>query len=142
MIARNEVASDIGNDLGQTVLKRKAKVSYDCGHLGFHNWNMAERLTDTEEKLAFIRRVRTARLARFGDEGQKPICVILGVPQSTYKQYEKRTPLPHRYIPKFCAATGVSLEWLLTGEGKGPPPDNFPKETPKRTRKARLAKAA
>src|SRR5215813_3127444 len=35
----------------------------------------------------------------------------------TCKQYETRTP-SHRDIPKFVAATGVSYEWLLTGEGK------------------------
>ncbi len=80
---------------------------------------MADRTSETEEKLAFIGRVRLARMARF--DTQRPICTILGIGQGTYKQYETRTPLPHRYIPKFVAATAVSFEWLLTGEGKGPP---------------------
>lgn len=77
-----------------------------------------DRMTETEEKAAFIGRVRAAREARYPT--QKPICVILGIEQGTYKQYETRTVLPHRFIPKFCAACGVSLEWLLTGEGDGP----------------------
>lgn len=79
---------------------------------------MSERMSETEEKLAFIRRVRLAREARF--DSQHPMCVILGIDQGTYKQYETRTELPNKYIPKFVAATGVSFEWLHTGEGKGP----------------------
>lgn len=94
---------------------------------------MSDRMSETEEKLAFIRRTKAAREARF-PEGQKPMLTILGVEQGTYKQYETRTPLPHRYIPKFCAATGVSLDWLLTGEGKGPRVEGFIRHVPKRTR--------
>jgi transcriptional regulator with XRE-family HTH domain len=86
---------------------------------------MADRMSETEEKLAFINRVKQARKQRF--ETQKPICTILEIDQGTYKQYETRTALPHRYIPKFCAATGVSIEWLLTGEGQGPPQPEYPK---------------
>jgi hypothetical protein len=99
-----------------------------------------DRMSETEEKLAFIKRVRTARMARF--DKQKPILTILGVSQGTYKQYETRTPLPYRFIPKFCAATGVDMEWLLTGEGKGPEVAEIPKQTPKRMGKALKGKAA
>jgi hypothetical protein len=77
-----------------------------------------ERKAEREETEAFIRRTREARAARF--DTQKPICLLLEVDQGTYKQYETRTPLPRRYIPKFCAACGVSIEWLLTGEGQAP----------------------
>lgn len=104
--------------LGQSVLKGKAKVSYDCGRPTGHLPAMADRMSETEEKAAFIRRVKMARESRF--ETQKPILIILELDQGTYKQYETRTPLPHRLIPKFCAATGVSMEWLLTGEGQAP----------------------
>jgi hypothetical protein len=79
---------------------------------------MPDRMSETEEKAAFIGRVRAAREARFPT--QKPMLTILGIEQGTYKQYETRTPLPYRFIPKFCAACGVSIEWLLTGEGEGP----------------------
>lgn len=92
-------------------------MSYDDHASVLENASM-DRMSETEEKAAFIRRTKLAREARFPT--QNPMLTILGVEQGTYKQYETRTPLPHRFIPKFCAATGVSLEWLLTGEGKGP----------------------
>lgn len=93
-------------------------MSYDMAALNREDAGMAGRISDTEEKDAFIARVRAARVARF--DKQKPMITILGLDQGTYKQYETRTPLPWRLIPKFCAATGVDIEWLLTGEGKGP----------------------
>jgi hypothetical protein len=79
---------------------------------------MAKKPSETEQKRAFIARVKAAREWRFST--QRPMLTILELDQGTYKQYETRTPLPHRFIPKFCAATGVSVEWLLTGTGEGP----------------------
>ena len=126
--------------LGQSVLKGKANVSYDCGEVFPDSPAMPDRMSETEEKLAFIARVKAARLSRF--DTQKPMCTFLGVEQGTYKQYETRTPLPYRFLPKFAAATGISLEWLLTGEGQGPAVEEFPREVPKRQRKAARGKAA
>jgi hypothetical protein len=126
--------------IGQSVLKRKAELSHDLGHQLLDNCSMAERMSETEEKLAFIRRTRMAREARFKNQG--PICTILDLDQGTYKQYETRTPLPHRYIPKFIAATGVSYEWLLADEGKGPEMPEYPREIPKRTSTAKKRNAA
>lgn len=120
--------------LGPDVLNVKANVSYDESGSIRHVPGM-DRMSETEEKLAFIGRVRAARKARFDTQG--PMCTILGIEQGTYKQYEKRTPLPHRYIPKFCAATGVTMEWLLTGEGRGPAVQPFPSP---RERKTKVAK--
>lgn len=137
---RNEVKSDMEASLGHMVLKCKAKVSYDYEQVGCQNGNMADRMSETEEKLAFIRRVRLARQSRYPT--QNPMLTILEIDQGTYKQYETRTPLPHRYIPKFCAATGVSLVWLLTGEGKGPITPEIPRETPKRMGARPRGKAA
>lgn len=103
--------------LGPHVLNVKANVSYDESDLFRHGSGM-DRMSETEEAAAFIGRVRSARAARF--DSQKPMCVILGLEQDVYKQYETRTPLPRRFIPKFIAACGVTYEWLLTGEGVGP----------------------
>lgn len=125
--------------LGQFVLKIKAKLSHDEVRPSLDNAAMA-RMSETEEKLAFIRRVRMAREARFPT--QSPMLTLLEIDQGTYKQYETRTPLPHRFIPKFCAATGVSMEWLLTGDGKGPAVESFPQEVPPRTRRTRGRRAA
>lgn len=125
--------------IGQLVPNFKANVSRDCKHAVWDKVSMAG-LSDMEEKLAFIRRCKQAREATF--DTQKPMLTILGLDQGTYKQYEIRTPLPHRYIPKFCAATRVSMEWLLTGEGQGPPELNYPKEVPTRLARRGRRKAA
>lgn len=114
-------------------------MSYDGLTPVLENISM-DRMSETEEKAAFIRRTKLAREARFPT--QNPMLVILGVEQGTYKQYETRTPLPHRFIPKFCAATGVSLEWLLTGEGRGPAVTPIPQSVPKRATKRHRRTAA
>jgi hypothetical protein len=131
--SRNDEIPFMESSLGQIVLNSKAILSYDCGEMVGDNGSMANRLSETEEKLAFIGRTRLARLARFNT--QKPILIILGIDQGTYKQYEKRTPLPHRFIPKFCAATGVDIDWLLTGEGNGPKMVEVPKQERRRIKK-------
>jgi hypothetical protein len=115
--------------LGQAVLKIKAKMSRDEPILLADYAALMDRMTETEEKAHFIGRTVAARRARY--ETQKEICALLEVDQGTYKQYETRTPLPHRLIPKFCIATGVSMEWLLSGEGKGPRREEYIKYIPK-----------
>lgn len=131
---------DMAGALGQFGLTRKANTAHDCERLASDiSGAMADRMSETEEKAAFIARVRAAREARF--DTQKPMLTILGVEQDVYKHYETRTPLPYRYIPKFCAATGVSYEWLLTGEGKGPAVE-IAKHVPQRIRKPRGSRAA
>lgn len=130
----------MARSLGPSVLKVKAKLSHDYhGSVG-ETAGMAERMTETEEKAAFIRRTKQAREARF--DSQKPMITILGIPQGTYKQYETRTPLPHRFIPKFCAACDVDVEWLLTGVGKGPVEKVYPSAVKTRGRKPQRQQAA
>jgi hypothetical protein len=126
--------------LGQIGLFGKANTAHDAAIGRADNAGMAERLSETEEKLAFIARVKQARMSRF--ETQEPICTILGISQGVYKHYEKRSVLPHRFIPKFVAATGVDYKWLLSGEGKGPVTPEIPKDVPKRIRRSARAKAA
>lgn len=141
IITRNDVSElSMPDCLGQSVLKSKAEMSHDAGQVFSDYSGMADRMSETEEKAAFIRRVRMAREARF--QTQRPILTLLELEQGTYKQYEKRTPLPHRLIPKFCAATGVSLEWLLTGEGQGPVVEDIPRQVQKRPTRLRRRRAA
>jgi hypothetical protein len=136
MTARKESILGIESSLGQLVLKRKANMSRDRREPLSDNARMVSKVSETEEKFAFIERVKLARETRYST--QREMLILLGVDQGTYKQYETRTLLPHRFIPKFCAATGVSIEWLLTGEGKGPAL-TMPAEPRRRTRKARKA---
>src|SRR5258705_8322249 len=91
-------------------LRRKLKVPLD--------WLVEGETPPPAENLAFIGRTRIAREAKF--KTQKPVYEFLGVGQSHYKHWETQRPLPRRYIPKFCTICEVSMEWLLTGEGKGP----------------------
>lgn len=64
-------------------------------------------------RAAFIKRVRTARA--LVTEEPPEMARLLDVERDTYYRYEKRTMLPHHLIPKFCAITGVPIEWLING---------------------------
>lgn len=111
-------------------------MSYDYAIGIGDNVSMPERMSETEETLAFIRRVKAAREAKFST--QKPVYRYLNIPQDQYKHYEMKRPLPRRFIPKFCEICEVRMEWLLTGEGHGGPKvPEFPKEEPRRIRSRR-----
>lgn len=129
MSLKDEGRSAMPELLGQAVLKIKAKMSREEPILLGDYASYMDRMSETEEKAHFIGRTVAARRARYAT--QKEICALLEVDQGTYKQYETRTPLPHRLIPKFCIATGVSMEWLLSGEGKGPRREEYIKFVPK-----------
>lgn len=73
----------------------------------------------TRFKKEFLARTRTAREAVGMSQEAMAQALEPGMKQDTYKQYEIRTPLPHRYIPTFCAITKVDIEWLFTERGKG-----------------------
>lgn len=129
MIERNEVmaiSSGIESSLGQIVLIDKAILSYDCGVPFGDNPGMAKSPAKSALKADFIKRVREAREARFKTQG--PILELLEIDQGTYKQYESRSFLPYHLVPKFCAATGVDIVWLLTGRGKGPAVERAPEK--------------
>jgi DNA-binding XRE family transcriptional regulator len=67
---------------------------------------------------AFTRRVYSAR--EHSGLRQEDVAAVLGIQQSTYSKYEFRTPLPHRYVRAFCTLCRVNVEWLMTGQGRGP----------------------
>lgn len=115
---KDEMGAIAESNLGPFVLNSKGISSYDCGVRVGDNARMAKRASETEENEAFIARVRAAREAKFST--QKPVYQFLDIPQDQYKHYEIGRPLPRRYVPKFCTITEVSMEWLLTGEGRGP----------------------
>ena len=120
--------------LGQAVLKSKAKLSRDVMSYDGDYSGMTDRMSEAEEKAFFIGRTKAARIARY--ETQEEICFILGVDQGTYKQYETRSYMPHRFIPKFCVACNVDVNWLLTGDGKGPRREEYIRYVPKLVRRA------
>lgn len=76
------------------------------------------RMGVTEENAAFIRRTREARVARF--QTMEPIAALLRITVAQYKHYERRSAMPAYLVVPFCYATGIDVEWLLQGTGKGP----------------------
>jgi len=73
-------------------------------------------MSDYEEN--FCKRVVKAR-TEFTDLTQDQMAAALEIGKSSYRHYEggRMTMMPHRTIPKFCRITGVSEQWLVTGEG-------------------------
>lgn len=71
-------------------------------------------MTPTEFKKGFTGRVRQAREIK----GKLPreFALDMGVEYETWLKYEKRTPLPHHLIPRFCELTGADIHWLFTGQ--------------------------
>jgi len=68
----------------------------------------------------FCARVQLARLTQGPNYTQKLMSGILGVSLAAYQKYEIRTPMPHYLIERFARITGASIDWLITGKGKGP----------------------
>lgn len=72
-------------------------------------------MSSTQEKDAYIRRVKQARL----DCGktQQEIADFIGTDRTTYTNYENRRQMPRNHMAKFCEITNTRPEWLLTGTG-------------------------
>jgi len=143
--SRNDViCSAMPKLIGPIVLKRKANLSLDDELSLGHTVQMAESETETEYKQLFMARVAQARIARGLKQWQ--IAEALGMPQDKYKQYEKRSLLPHHLIGRFCIVTRVDPEWLVTGRGQKPlkpiqlaEPEEVPTNKPKRARTKKAA---
>jgi DNA-binding XRE family transcriptional regulator len=123
--------------IGRQVLEGKENFSSDP-----EDDSSQSSIMETEDTYAeaFTRRVYSAR--EHASLRQEDVADVLGIQQSTYSKYEFRTPLPHRYIRAFCMLCRVNVEWLVTGQGKGPallerPPKR--KRGPNKTRKPRKA---
>lgn len=62
----------------------------------------------------FCRRIKAAReMAGYADRDE--FAKRMGIEKDTYFRYETRTPLPHRYIPRFLELTGADAQVLFTG---------------------------
>lgn len=118
MIERNEIGESIESSLGQIVLICKPNVSHDCGRPRAQTVPMAQEPGESAFRAAFRARVKQAREAR--DLTQEEIAELLDISQGNYKQYETRSLLPHRLVPKFVGICGVDFDWLFTGRGRAP----------------------
>lgn len=121
----------------------KTRLARDKMSLQLDNGSQkGPRMGVTEENAAFIRRTREARIARFPT--MEPIAALLRITVAKYKHFERRSPMPSTLVVPFCYATGVDLEWLLQGTGKGPAGAATPiaAHRERRPRKPRKGKAA
>ena len=95
-------------------------MSRDLPQLVPENCLMAKPQSSPKYRNAVMTRVYSARAK--ADRTQEDIAYLLGIDQTTYAKYETRSVLPMRYVRAFCLATNVSVEWLVTGEGKNGAP--------------------
>ncbi len=83
--------------------------------------------TDAEFIAAMLARTRALRIKRGFNKVQ--MAQALGIPYDNYRQYEKRSPLPHHLIPRFAAIVDEEISFVLTGR-KSPPPRPAPPPAP------------
>lgn len=66
-------------------------------------------------------RLRHLEIA-LGKEKQTELCKLTGIKTNTYSQWRHGTRMPARDLAqKFCKATGITMDWLYTGETRGMP---------------------
>jgi hypothetical protein len=103
---------------------------------------MAESETEAQYKQAFMARTAEARVARGMKQWEIAEALGGGMTQDKYKQYEKRSLLPHYLIERFCLICRVDPEWLLTGRGgKGLKALKAVSDTPPKPARAKKAKS-
>jgi hypothetical protein len=68
-------------------------------------------------KASLSRRLREIRQEIFGDHGGPELARRLNLPARTWYNYETGVTVPAEVLLGFIEQTGVSPEWLLSGEG-------------------------
>lgn len=58
---------------------------------------------------------RTKKARKEAGYTQETMADALGTDRGNYKQYEKRTKLPQKFVARFCELTGVTTQWLMDG---------------------------
>lgn len=133
-------AAFIESEIRQFVLNCKPILSHERSGGLTDNCPMAKDQTDKQYLEAIRQRTFSAREHR--GITQEAIANSLGIDQTLYAKYETRTPLPHRHIWAFCIACNITVEWLVTGQGKGVPLLDRPPPKKRRGRKPKPRKAA
>ena len=64
-------------------------------------------LTTRQFNAAFV--ANTQRIRQLSGHSQPAMAEILDIANKTYAKYETRTPMPHRYISKFCKVCKVRI---------------------------------
>jgi transcriptional regulator with XRE-family HTH domain len=77
----------------------------------------AERTLRHGKQLGVCTRLAEVRTRHFGPRGKSRFARELGIGSSTYDRYERDRMPPADLLLKAAETTGVSLRWLITGEG-------------------------
>lgn len=101
--------------LGHLVPNCKPIVSQDC-ELGLRQ--NVPMVPASAYKREFTLRVRWARHAR--GWGPSEMAELLKIDQGKYKQYERRSLMPHYLVPEFLRLCLIDYSWLATGIGRAP----------------------
>lgn len=54
----------------------------------------------------------------YGKRGKAKFARALGIPLTTYVEYEKTREPPVHIVEKVCRVTGARVQWLISGEGE------------------------
>lgn len=75
-----------------------------------------EIIAETEWREGFRERLRHAQ----GGRTQETMAKLLGISRDAYAKYVggRKSVMPVRLLPKFCAICDVSLDWLIEGDTK------------------------
>jgi DNA-binding transcriptional regulator YdaS (Cro superfamily) len=119
MTERNDAKpeSDMPEILGHWVPNVKAIMSHDRPLSPRHSVPMAEDIESIAESAwrdGFRARLRQAQ----GGRTQETMARLLGTSREAYSKYVggRKSVMPVRLLPKFCAICDVSLIWLIEGD--------------------------
>jgi hypothetical protein len=74
--------------------------------------------TQDVRQATLSQRLRQVRRALYGETGDPLLAQALHLPAHAWRGYEAGANIPARVLLRFIDLSGVSLLWLLTGEGK------------------------
>jgi hypothetical protein len=63
-------------------------------------------------------RLRELREDLYGEAGATFLAAALGVPEATWRNYERGVGIPAHILLEFLDLTGADPHWLLTGDGE------------------------
>lgn len=78
-----------------------------------------EKIAESQWREGFRERIREAQ----GNRTQETMAKLLGISRDAYSKYVggRKSVMPARLLPKFCAICDVKLDWLIEGDQKTVP---------------------
>jgi transcriptional regulator with XRE-family HTH domain len=87
--------------------------------LGEHSRTGALKgMQQMQRRIGIAARVRQIRQDFYGEDGLEKLAGALGVPEQTWRNYERGVTMPAELLLAFIALTGADPNWLLTGDGE------------------------